>query len=168
MAVVHATGVALVPAMVKAIAQTGGRPFVHVYAFWDDVGRVVFNGQGTQAGEANHAGQGTVLVQRLRRGVKLQIVRNLLRGQPQATWVSHTQRLAATHNGDGLEALVAHDGAAAVLAGHVPVVTVDGGKAYLVFASDAAGVNAELVACQVERLLQGLLRLPGIFAKERT
>src|SRR5262245_51790890 len=95
-------------------------------------------------------------------------MRNLICGQPQATRVSHTQGLAATHNGDSLEALVAHDGPAAVFAGHVPVVTVDRGKAYLVFASDAAGVDAELMACQVEHLLQGLLGLPGIFAKERT
>ena len=29
--------------------ETGGRPFVHVYAFWDHVRRVIFNGQGAQA-----------------------------------------------------------------------------------------------------------------------
>src|ERR671931_2770024 len=99
------------PAMVKAIAQTGCRPFVHVYTFWDYVGRVVFDGQGTQAGEANHAGQGTVFVQRLRRRVKLQLVRNFIRGQPQAARVSHTQGLSAPYDSDSLEALVAHDGA---------------------------------------------------------
>src|SRR5439155_6454910 len=44
-AVMHATGVALMAAMVKPIAQTGGRPLVHVHAFWDHIGGVVFNGQ---------------------------------------------------------------------------------------------------------------------------
>src|SRR5438067_10065424 len=95
-------------------------------------------------------------------------MRNFLGGQPQATRVRHTQGFATAHDGHSLEALVAHDGATAVLAGHVPVVTVDGGKAYLVFASNAAGVDTELVTGPVEYLLQGLLRLPGIFAKERT
>src|SRR5439155_18309628 len=96
------------------------------------------------------------------------IVRNLLGCQPQATRISHTQGLAATHDSHGFEALVAHDSTTAVLTRHMPVVAVDGGKAYLIFASDTAGIDAEPVAGEVERLLQSLLRLPGVFAEEST
>src|SRR5262249_17517733 len=101
-------------------------------------------------------------------GVKLQIVCDLLRCQPQAARVIDAQRLAAAHDGYGFEALVTHDGTAAVLARHVPIIAVDSGKAHLVFTGNAAGVDAELMACQVEHLLQGLLRLPGVLAKEGT
>ena len=95
-------------------------------------------------------------------------MRDLRRRQPQAARIGDAQRLAAAHDGHGFEALVAHHGTAAVLARHVPIIAVDGGKAHLVFSGNAAGVHAELVAGQVERLLQGLLRLPGILAEEGT
>ena len=96
----------------------------------------------------------------------LQVLGDLLRGHPQAARVGGAQRLAAAYDGHRFHALVAQHRAAAVLACHVAVVAVDGGKAHLVLTRHPAGVDAELVAGEIEHPFEGLLRFPRVLAHE--
>ena len=130
-AVAHAAGVALMPAVIEVLAQLRGLPLLHVHVA-GQVGRVVLDRQHAELGEVHHPGQRAVVVERGRRGIGLQIVRDVVGGLDEPAGVVGGQRLGAAHDAHRLELLLAHHRAAAVLGRHVAVVAVDGGEAHQV------------------------------------
>ncbi len=164
-AVVHAARVALVAAVIEVLAQARRLPLRHVHAR-DDVGRVVLDGQHAELGQVRHARQRAVLVQGARGGVGLEVVRDVVGGLHHAARVGRAQRLGALHHCHRLQLLLAHDGAHAVLRGHVAVVALDGGEAHEVLAGGADGVHGELVARGPELAVERVLRVPRVEAHE--
>src|SRR5207237_1929076 len=146
-AVVHAAGVALVTAVVEVLAELWRLPRGHVGArdVRGQVGRVALDRHGAHLREVHDTRQGAVLVERARRGVGLQIVRHVLGGLHQAPRIGGAQRLRALDDRHGLQPLLAHRRAAAVLGRDVAEITLDGGELHEIFAGGTDRVDRELV-----------------------
>src|SRR5216117_2058453 len=165
-AVVHAARVALVPAMVEALAQPRRLPRLHVHVA-GDARRVVPDRQRPHLREVHDAGQRAVLVERARRGIGLEVVRDVVGGLDDPARVRSAQRLGAPHDRDGLQLLLAHDRADAVLGRNVAVVTLDGGPTHEMLAGGTDRVDRELVSRHAEVAAQRVLRLPRVLPEVR-
>src|SRR5262245_43583722 len=154
-AVPHPAGVALVTSMVVVPAQPGRRPLVHVHGA--EVRRVVLDRQHAQLVEIRHAGQRAPVVERARRRISLEIVGDLVRGLHQSARVVRRQGFGAAHDAHGLQLLLSHHGAAAVLRGNVTVVPLDGCEPYAMLTGRPDGVDRHAVARQAVLLLERLL-----------
>src|SRR5262245_12931627 len=168
-AVVHPALVALMPAVVEVLAQLRRLPRGHVGA--GDVRRqvrgVVLDRQGPHLREVHDARQRAVLVEGARGRVGLQIVRHVLGRLHQPARIDGAQRFGALHDRDGLEPLLAHHRAAAVLGRDVAEIALDGGEAHEVLAGDADRVDGELMTGEAGLAVQRKLRLPGIEPDQR-
>ena len=97
-------------------------------------------------------------------GIRLEIVRDVVRHLDEPAGVVGGQGLGAAHDAHRLELLLAHHRAAAVLGGHVAVVAVDGREAHQVLPGGADRVDREPVAGEAVLGLERLLGLPGVLA----
>src|SRR5215831_5541405 len=168
-AVVHPARVALMPAVLEVLAQLRRFPGRHVGAgdVRGQVGRVVLDRQGAHLRKVHDARQGAVLVERPRGRVGLQVVRHVLGRLHQPARIDSPQRLRALHDRDGLEPLLAHHRAAAVLGRDVTEVALDRRELHEVLAGRPDRVDRELMAGEAGLAVQRVLRLPGIEPHER-
>ena len=153
------------PAVVEALAELGGFPLGEVVV--GDVRRVVLDRQHAHLAEVGDAGQRAPLVERLRRGIGLEIVGHVVGGLHDAPRIVGPQRLGAAHDRHRLQLLLAHHGPAAVLRRDVAVVAVDGGEAHEVLAGRPDGVHRQVVAAHADVAVERVLRLPGVLAEQR-
>src|SRR5919201_1086298 len=161
--VMHAAGVALMPAMVEAFAQPRRLPRLHVHVA-GDVRRVVADRQRAELREVHDTGQRAVLVERARGRICLEIVRDVVGALHQRARIGRAQRLGALDDGHGLQLLLTHDGADTVLRRDVAVVALDGGEAHEVLPRGTDRVDRQLVAGQPEVAAERVLRLPRVVA----
>src|SRR5207249_4042804 len=155
--VVHAAGVALMAAVIEALAELRRLPVGQLVV--GDVGRVVLDGQRAELAEVHDAGQRAVLVERLRRWIGLEIVGDVVGGLDGAAVIGRLERSRALDDGDGLQLLLAHHGAHAVLRRHVAVITVDRREAHEVLAGRADRVYGDLMPGEAGLAVQRFLRL---------
>ena len=152
------------PAVVEARAELGGLPRRHVHR--RQVRRVVLDRQDAQLVQVGDAGKRSPAVERRGRRIRLEIVRDIVRRLDEPARVMGRERLGAAHDAHGLELLLAHDGAAAVLGGDVTVVALDRREADEVLAGGADRVDGEPVPRERVLGLERLLGLPGVLALE--
>ena len=161
-AVVHAAGIALMPAVVEAVAKLGGLPRRHVHR--GQVRRVVLDGQGAELVEVGDAGQRPPAVERGGRGIGLEVVGDVVGSLHEPARIMRREGLGAADNAHGFQLLLPHHGAAAVLRSDVAIVALDGGEAHEALPGGADGVDGQAMPGETVLELEGLLGLPGVLA----
>src|SRR5262249_44131162 len=168
-AVMHAAGVALMPAVIEVLAQLRRLPRAHVGAghVRGQVRRVVLDRQGAHLRQVHDARQGAVLVQGAGRRIRLQIVRHVLGGLHEPARIRGAQRLGTLHDRDGLELFLPHHGAAAVLGRDVAEITLDRRELHEILAGGTDRVDGELVADEPGLAVERVLGFPRVQTDQR-
>ena len=154
------------PAVIEAVPEGRGLPLLHVDARRGDVRRVVLDREGAERAEVHDARERPVLVERLGRGVRPELVGDVVGGRDEPARVRRPERVAASHDRHRLEPLLPHHGADAVLGRDVAVVALDRGEADQALAGGPDRVHAQHVAGAPQLPVQGVLGLPGVLADE--